>query len=331
MKDRTISQLAPIGASVVLLLGGSFMGGCAEMIECTGETYYVDGRCEPLLDGSPDAGRDASPSVDAQGPDAGPCSDCDGHCIDGRCVECTPETEATDCTEEGKSVCLDNTCVGCTDDADCTDPSKARCDQTTHTCVACQEDAECEAGLDGLPLCNDGTCVECTPQTEEEHCGTQACDPIDFVCTGTNRGTVRTCKPCLADSECVEGNRCIPLNYMGEPRGYYCMRLPSDEGCLSRPYSVELPDRRSRSGEDPAIYCGINEALTTCEAVLVAREWNGEECSNDSCPEGGRCEPVGDLGTRRCTYSCSNAAECPRDDPALSDCKSDDDRYCGRR
>ena len=146
MKDRTISQLAPIGASVVLLLGGSFMGGCAEMIECTGETYYVDGRCEPLLDGSPDAGRDASPSVDAQGPDAGPCSDCDGHCIDGRCVECTPETEATDCTEEGKSVCLDNTCVGCTDDADCTDPSKARCDQTTHTCVACQEDAECEAG-----------------------------------------------------------------------------------------------------------------------------------------------------------------------------------------
>src|SRR5690606_235800 len=103
-RSLLMTRLSPWIVCACLLLA---LGGCRETVDCPeGQRLDDDGRCIPDQPDSgplPDAG-DAGPDVDAETPDAGPCGACDGHCIDGRCVECTPEPDATDCSEEGKPV-----------------------------------------------------------------------------------------------------------------------------------------------------------------------------------------------------------------------------------
>src|SRR5690606_2726318 len=162
-----------------------------------------------------------------------------------------------------------------------------------------------------------GACVQCT-KDDESPCGDYSCDPVAFTCTETERGKTGTCRPCLADSECEGDRRCIELKFQGEPHGWYCMLQPPPMGgCVGAspaPWKVPLLNRPSRSGEEPANYCGINEALTTCEAVHAAREGQSVDCQDDSeCPRGGLCRLVGPagVGTNRCTYACEETFECP--------------------
>src|SRR5690606_8771874 len=166
-------------------------------------------------------------------------------------------------------VCLDGSCTSCSTSADCSDRPNAS---------VCHEDS--------------GACVQCT-KDDESPCGDYSCDPVALSCTETKRGKTGTCRPCLADSECEPDHRCIELKFQGEPHGWYCMPLAPMDGCLiasPAPWKVVLSDRASRSSAASANYCGLNEALTTCEAILAARMGQGPGCTSDeACPTGGIC------------------------------------------
>lgn len=311
------------------------LAACVETATCPEGTGFPPlpggGRgdtCVPV----PDAQVDGGGQGDA-GPDASPCGVCSGttplcRTSDGKCVACLGNPDCGDtlfCDIEAGA------CVGCLGDGDCSNPTPV-C--RAGACAACTAHADCAARGDA-PSCDlsSGRCAACSPDTEETRCAGKACDPVTLECTGTDRGSVDTCEPCVADSECVAGHRCIELSYAAGGGGFYCMPLVAAGGCgvpTNQPFTVDLVARPSRSGEAAAIYCGINEALTTCEAVLAALEGQGAGCMDDSaCPEGGRCEPVGASGTQRCTYSCNDLLQCP-DNPALATCNTSGDRYCGR-
>ena len=83
---------------------------------------------------------------------------CDGnatakicHSTLNRCVECTAETAATSCTEEGKKLCAsDNRCVECLTNVDC---DKAVCD-ASNKCVKDSPDEHCKRQLaEGVYWC----------------------------------------------------------------------------------------------------------------------------------------------------------------------------------
>lgn len=358
------------------------------------------------LDASADAiASDASPDGASA---CGAACDAD-HCVDGACVECTPATEADDCTSPELPACVTNACascrgsadcdrftdtsvcatggelggqcVACDADADCTDPAAARCDSTTKSCAACETGAQCERFSDtpvcliegdrtgacvacaadtdctdpsaarcdlesntcapcndgaqcagtGENVCDDGACVECTEDTAAAHCGANACDPVALTCTTTARDSLGSCQPCLSDDECFGDAACVPMRFEGAEVGHYCLTRRPEAGCLTNdpPYRVGLTDRVSRSRAPSATYCGINEDLTTCEAVSVATE--STPCvDSEECPEGGLCALVSS-GDEQCTYPCSQGAECPITG-GLSLCTNlPGDDYCGRR
>jgi len=91
----------------------------------------------------------------------------------------------------------------------------------------------------------------------------------------------------------------------GTAHGSYCLKDASVAGCV-RPFGIAISATSLDGHASP--YCGINETLTTCEAVhaLVV----DTTCASDAeCPEGGLCRTVG-LTANRCTYQCGFASEC---------------------
>jgi hypothetical protein len=241
----------------------------------------------PGCDGSTDAG----PS-DA-GIDGGPCGQ--------ECPLATPF-----CDE------LRGACAECIVGGDCHEPSASRCE--AGSCEGCSGDADC-AHLSDTPVCDEraSTCVECTLDTESDRCGATSCDPVEQRCTETPRQSVVRCGACRADSECREADdACVPMTFRGDSHGGYCLPRVGTPGC-ARPFATPTPERASLSGATPAVYCGLNEDVTTCEAVrdLVA----GTSCSAaDDCGsralDDARCETVGAI-PNLCTYSCGTATQCP--------------------
>jgi hypothetical protein len=106
------------------------------------------------------------------------------------------------------------------------------------------------------------------------------------------------------------------MDFAGSPHGYYCLAEPSP-GC-EQPFSVSV-EKPSVSGAAAATYCGINEELASCEAVLaLVSNWrcSGQDgmCSPDGVePEqavpGAICRQV-DLLANRCTYACAGTQQC---------------------
>src|SRR5690606_25812214 len=220
-------------------------------------------------------------------------------------------TAASGCDE---GVCHPGTgrCVACLDDGDCATASAPRCDGGE--CKPCASDAHC-AGVTGKPLCDTatGACVECTA-ADESACGDKSCDPATHRCTDTERGSRARCQSCVADSECQEDYRCVPMEFRGEAReGGYCLKIAAT-GC-SKPLTVPTPARVSLSGAAAAVYCGVSEGRTTCEAVLdlfANRPCPGgtdEECGVAGLDDA-RCETV-NFVANRCTYACSLTSQCP--------------------
>jgi len=77
----------------------------------------------------------------------------------------------------------------------------------------------------------------------------------------------------------------------------------------AQPYAISITGRTSLGGHT-ATYCGINETLTTCEAVRALVD--NRTCpggSDAECPEAGLCRQVGGLANR-CTYQCGGAVQC---------------------
>jgi hypothetical protein len=228
------------------------------------------------------------------------------------CVECVG---SDDC--DGAQPLCDadaNTCVECLESDDCDDAAAARCDGGQ--CVPCIASDDCEH-LVGTAVCSvaDGLCVECTVN-DETPCGDNSCDPAALECTETARGSVATCRACVADSECAGGNqedpdaRCVPMQFQSVPReGGFCFRREA-KGCMP-PYAV-LFDAISLSGADEEGYCAINQDLTRCEAVL-------DLIAGTPCPdgedatcgggEGGLCRTVGGVANQ-CTYPCGGSLQC---------------------
>ena len=275
---------------------------------------------------------------DASGQDAA-ASVCGAPCSNGthcdntlkKCVECG---DAGNCTASKPFCNSSNHCVECLGDNDCTDPSKSVC--SGGTCTSCSSSTECQH-LSTTPICKTsqtsdaGLCVQCT---EDSVCKGKSCNPATNQCTMTTVGTVKTCEPCVTDSECDSANgtsRCIAMNFKGTPLGGFCLALATAAGC-PQPYSVAIT-AVSLSGAPSTNYCGIDETLTatSCKALLdLTLETGPKNCTNDTeCGLGqgdGLCRTVGTL-VNRCTIPCGSGSNCLNSAPGNS-CVTATPKYC---
>jgi len=204
--------------------------------------------------------------------------------------------------------------VACLSGDDCTEQAAARCE--AGACVPCQDSGDC-ASVPNLPVCEVGACVECAAGDEGACSGSETCDLLQKSCSGAPAASLSTCEACTNDSQCQSGARCVPMDYQGAPHGYYCLKLPAPT--CERPYSVAI-NAPSLSGAPATDYCGIEESLSTCEAVLaLVGGWYCTGTDGMCSPteggvevpvEGALCRQVG-LGLDRCTYGCSVANQCP--------------------
>lgn len=277
--------------------------GCPEEVDlcADGQVRNAAGECV-----DPPGGQDGG-STDGGGPevDAGPCGGCDGGLCDGtRCVGCLSHADCD--ADEYCNPATDECTTGCRDDDGCTDPAAPICN--AGTCEAgCSGPADC-ARFTAQPFCDgEGRCVECTA---DEPCvdGSQTCDLEVGACVDVTPDTLVDCLPCTNDRQCKDDRKCVPLEFEGAPRGHYCLRpLVMGVGC-AEPYTVDLVARSTINGAATNTYCGIDEALTTCEAVRAMQEF--ERCPDTTCPDGGLCRQVGTLGGDRCTIPCAAADQC---------------------
>ena len=248
-------------------------------------------------------------------------------CVD--CPTCDPYDPMDAGVGDGS---VDGEVPECEGDSDCDREDEARCDSTTGTCVGCIEDLNC-IGVDGLGRCDadEGLCVECKPSSEALDCGETSCDPATLECTETDRGSRNVCESCVSDSDCGADLACVPMWFGDTPRSTgYCL-YPTGQDLCEQPFIFPVPgERESLSGAPAALYCGVHEDLTTCEAVHALL--NNESCDDDSdCPTGGLCRQVAEVGLR-CTYECTHGTECPAEG-VPSTCGdaggTAEEKYCG--
>jgi len=163
-----------------------------------------------------------------------------------------------------------------------------------------------------LPRCDaeEGLCVQCAPATEAMDCGERSCDPATRACSDIVRGSRAECEACVSDSDCMETFMCVPMQFGNVPlRGGFCLRRSGPDQC-TQPFAFLLPDaRESLSGAVPAVYCGVNEDLTSCEAVQALVDNQGCGDDFDCVAPGGICRQVGAVGLR-CTYECAHGSQC---------------------
>jgi len=280
----------------------------------TGSGGTSDGSGGDLGDGDGDTTTDTETgggtTGDGDGDQCLPAICPDGYCVGADCLECVHGDDNKGCKDSAKPACLqDNTCAQCVTNDDCTDPEASVCNDQNE-CVACTDDDGC-SHFDDTKHClaETNTCVQCTIELETDKCGAKSCDPATHACTDTTQHTVDTCKACVADSECIANHHCVPMEYKGEERGGYCLE---DSGACVRPFLVITEERETLSGTTGVKSCGINEDLTTCEAVLALKA--GQECdgADSECPEGGLCRKFDGAADNYCTYECSGlATHCP--------------------
>ena len=311
------------------LLSLILLAGCAILPvkeECASGFMMSGDDCIPIVrDAGGDGGQDMAMSddlgVDEGTPDAGPCGmPCTAptllcNATSGECVQCTA-ADATACG--GATPVCDTTagaCVACNVSSDCASLTAPQCNAATHVCEACTADAACmgRATTTACDVTGGGDCVACTAGNEAA-CGMSSCNPATNSCTTTARTTIRTCRACVADSECMADNRCVSMNFMGTARADgYCLKRFST-GC-ARPYTVTTAARVSLSAALVETYCGVDEASTTCEAVLALVDDAACAASTDTdCGvtglADGLCRTVSGV-MNRCTYACTTAAQCP--------------------
>jgi hypothetical protein len=245
-----------------------------------------------------------------------PLCDLDTHA----CVQCLGSGDCGGST----NVCdLDShNCVECLRQSDCTDPRKALC--TDKTCGPCGADAQCTR-LDATPVCDraQGACVECTLASEADRCGSKACKLSTGTCTSVDRGTRTACSSCEADSECVNGARCVLQPFDTQSLGPFCFYdQATNTSCANashtflRPYSRDLA-LTSIDGAQ-ATYC-LPPPSTTCQGIadaIAQGTGGGKACLiTEDCGEPGFSDGVcGDTGATagKCTYSCDHDYDCPQ-------------------
>ena len=279
---------------------------CQENAVCNHQTnrcsciigyQYCDGECISL------------DSVDSCGSECVPCPQVDNGeaaCIERQCgAECDDGFYYCDedCTADPGH------CVECIDDDHCTSRDAPVCDGGS--CMPCTESLDC-ADHGDFPACDKdtGRCVECTEENTEA-CGDYSCHPEDFECTETPRQSVTICKPCLSDSECIEDHHCVPMAFDGEPReSAYCLKLEST-GCDMPRFQVPRLKESVTTGELD-FYCGVNEDVTTCEAVhdydSHCEDRYGADCGHPDLDDA-VCERIEFEPGLRCSYYCQHSTQ----------------------
>lgn len=285
---------------------------------------------------TPDQGTPTDTAVDQGEPDL--YVPCDGMCgadefcleTEQRCVECFDDAHCGDdvCTDDNRCVeCISttdcdagvcdtesNTCVECVTNNDCTDPAASLCDTATNTCTSCGTSADCSHLA--TPVCDTsgivGVCVECLDDddTTRAACGDNSCNPETKLCTQTQTESLATCESCVADSECADTHRCVPMSFDSQFHGNYCLRIRGTTPCIN-PYTVQL-SAMSRSGAPAEPYCGINPDDTTCEAVrdhLAPQICTADENCGAVGVSDGLCRSIN--LAMRCTYFCTTSSQCP--------------------
>lgn len=248
---------------------------------------------------------------------AGPCQPCP-EVEHGEAV-CVQQTCSASC-EEGFFLCEEGcdgspgTCVECLDNTHCTDPDAPVCNQGV--CGTCASNDDC-AGVEGKPICDpaSATCVACLLD-QARACGDFSCDPETRSCTTTGLRSRGSCEPCRSDAECKTDHICVAMDFDGSPRdAAYCLRIdnaPANETDCLEPFTV-LDIRASITTGEFAIVCGINEALTTCEAVL---DYDSECADADDCGvpglNDGVCDTIEFEPGSRCSYPCDTASQYPQ-------------------
>jgi hypothetical protein len=287
---------------------------CRETKDCAAGKHCLaaTGQCVGCLDASHCAGK-ASASF------------CDP--ATNACTGCREGVDA-DCNNvPGLNVCQGRACVQCAGARRDACGEAAPACSASFSCEACKADSDCQRFG---KVCDEGkrACVACTIDSEAAQCGNNSCNPATQACTGTDRGSVDLCGRCLADSECKADHRCISMNFQGASRGGFCMKRASNGGC-SPPFGAAPIKRASLSGAAAEDYCGIAEAVTSCEAVLAL-------LADRTCPagqasqcgaEGAVCGNVNHLTPPRCTYVCETSIDCPANSPCPM---SGTDKYCGK-
>ena len=230
---------------------------------------------------------------------------------------------------------MTNTCVACLGHSDCTAADAARCD--AGSCVACKDSAEC-AGVADAAVCSSGTCVQCALSDESACSGSKTCDLLAGKCVEVAPGSVLNCKACTNDNQCATGHRCIPMDFEKKPHGHYCLK-DAAQGC-GKPFLVPV-NEQSISGAATTDYCGIEQDLATCEAVLALRDdWlctntDGMCSPQMGAPEqavpGALCRKVGIAIDNRCTYACAQGNQCLSGSPGNTCGKGDEQPpgWCG--
>ncbi len=331
---RNVVSLCAVGMTALL------MSGCVD----TGNPIAPapDSPMDMVTDG-PDE-RPDTPDVE---PDVDPDADmdpavCNGECPADRCVDnvCAPCTTEVGCTSP--QVCktsddpAQNECVQCLNSTQCAgNPAGEVCDESTNTCVGCLDSTQCITaaapqcnnqvcgacsdddgctGIDGAPRCNAGACVQCIADAD---CNGTSC--VNNQCTTTTLNSVQQCLTCQSDSECAADHKCVNLSF-GEGAnqkqiGNFCLQVEVSGTACPRPYRAVIQGRASLNDPTLRNYCGINEALTTCAAVLQRLDaGNAPDCtSDDMCglpgEDDGVCGDVLGLGDK-CTYRCDNVNQC---------------------
>lgn len=248
----------------------------------------------------------------------------------GACVACTPDQKSACAPPTPACDVTQNACVECVDHADCALPDRASC-SPRHECSPCSSDTEC-ARFGKVCETSSGLCVQCRPTTEEADCRSDkscdpatadcagtACDPKRNVCTQTLRASLQVCSPCLTDSECAADHHCVPLFFGAdaerEELGGFCMKLNAS-GCEEPFRAPAIEGRASLSGRTGEAYCGIDEMLTSCPAILALQA--DKDCLDGmatSCEApGALCKTV-NSGANKCTYSCLSNRDCIRGAP----------------
>ncbi|MGE0791630.1 MAG: hypothetical protein AB7S26_38500 [Sandaracinaceae bacterium] len=280
--------------------------------------------------GRTDAGsrRDAS-SIDAGGThaaiDGGPCGACTTAApfcdeTSSSCVECLVENDCASNTAEPHCDTTNHVCVACTAQSHCTEPAAARC-TAAGACAPCDGPGQC-TGIAGTEVCDNGTCVECTA-VERSACngGMNVCDAATNTCSARGEHSADLCQECVVDDECQVGQLCIPMTFMSNDVGNFCLWRedapagPNGSCANVRPYAAgaELVSVDTTT----ARVCGL--ALTTCPAL---NDFRMRTCTDGMLPgttddecgvvglDDGLCRFSMTLGATRCTVPCGSDDDC---------------------
>ncbi len=219
----------------------------------------------------------------------------------------------TGCSSD--TVCKENTCVECIDNTKCDLATDAKCTDQ-NTCGQCVDDSDC-THIVGLPRCDLGECkIECET---DSHCkDDEVCDLREGDTKNTCQMGLKNqaqCQPCKSTSECDGRGECVQMNFGSENHGYYCLQKSSTATPCTKPFQTAI-SRKSLGGTNEKEYCGVNEALTTCDAVLVSFKDIDCKVSTANLGDSSKCDSAGSTceqfsaGVWKCSYECSRSSQC---------------------